>query len=53
MKHLLERVTLGCDAHFPDEEFHHRVEQLRKELHKRSLDIYLTTGPENIFYLSG
>jgi len=53
MKHLLERVTLGCDAPFPAEEFHHHVEQLRKELHKRSLDIYLTTGPENIFYLSG
>ena len=53
MKHLLERVTLGCDAPFPAEEFNHRIEQLRKELEKRSFDIYLTTGPENIFYLSG
>ncbi len=53
MNDLIQKVPLGCDAAFPESELKPRVARLQEELGARSLDIYLTTSPENIFYLSG
>lgn len=49
----LARVTQGFDSAFPAREFAIRIEALRALMAERELDVYATTGPENIFYLSG
>ena len=50
---LLKRVPLGADAAFPKSEIDARQQSLRKILKQRDIDLYLTSGAENIFYLSG
>ena len=50
---LLNRVPLGADAVFPKSEIDARQENLRKMLKEKDIDLYLTSGAENIFYLSG
>ena len=46
-------VTQGQDAVFPAEELNTRIDAARKELARRDIDVYIVTGPENIFYLTG
>lgn len=46
-------VTQGQDAVFPTEELNIRLAAARSELARRDIDVYLVTGPENIFYLTG
>lgn len=53
MNQLLRRVPLGAEAAFPKAEFDGRVAKLQKVLAERNLDLYVTSGPENIFYLTG
>lgn len=50
---LLKRVKLGFDAAVPKKELDGRVRALQAMLRKRGIDLYLTSGAENIFYLSG
>ena len=53
LKELISSVPLGGDAAFPTEEFEARQEKLRALLVENEIDLYLTSGAENIFYLSG
>jgi Xaa-Pro dipeptidase len=50
---LLPLVPLGSEAVFPREELEGRVAGLRRRMAERGLDLLLTSGPENIFYLVG
>ncbi len=50
---LLERVPQGGDAAFPQHEFATRIAGLQARLRADGIDLYLTSGAENIFYLSG
>lgn len=53
MSELLRTIPLGAEAAFPKGEFDARVSRLQEVLAERDLDLYITTGPENIFYLTG
>ena len=53
MNALLQRITPGGDAAFPKEEFARRMESLKRCLAEQRIDLYLTSGAENIFYLCG
>ena len=53
MSNPLDRVKLGFEAAFPKPEFDGRVRALQKVLVARDIDLYLTSGAENIFYLCG
>ena len=53
MSELLQTIPLGAEAAFPKGEFDGRVSRLQEVLAERGLDLYITTGPENIFYLTG
>ena len=46
-------VTRGQDAVFPATELDGRVKAARALLAERGIDVYIVTGPENIFYLTG
>ena len=43
----------GSEAAFPADEFDKRMNAARSELARRGIDVYIITGPENIFYLCG
>ena len=49
----IQCVPLGGDAAFPKAEFDARQAKLRVLLMENDIDLYLTSGAENIFYLSG
>ena len=53
MSKSLQRVKLGFEAAFPKRELDARVRALQRVLAERDLDLYLTSGAENIFYLCG
>ena len=53
MNELLQKVALGSEAAFPMREFDGRVAALQAILTEKNLDLFLTSGPENIFYLTG
>jgi Xaa-Pro dipeptidase len=53
MTDIASFVTQGQDAVFPPEELDARLDAARHELSERGIDVYLVTGPENIFYLTG
>ena len=46
-------VQQGQDAVFPAAELDSRLAAARSLLGKRDIDVYIVTGPENIFYLTG
>lgn len=46
-------VAPGSDAAFPKEEFDARCARLKRRLREEGIDLYLTSGAENIFYLTG
>jgi len=50
---LLSVVPQGSEAAFPREEVDRRVAALQRRLATAGLDLFLTSGPENIFYLTG
>jgi Xaa-Pro dipeptidase len=53
MDDLLRSVPLGAEAAFPKEEFAGRAVRLQQVLADRGIDLYVSSGPENIFYLTG
>jgi len=53
MNELLQKVALGSEAAFPKQEFDGRIAALQTVLTEMELDLFLTSGPENIFYLTG
>ena len=50
---IAEGVVRGSDAAFPKEEFDARQRRLERALVADGIDLYLTSGAENIFWLSG
>ena len=46
-------IASGSDAAFPKQEYDRRCARLKRVLKKRGIDLYLTSGAENIFYLTG
>jgi Xaa-Pro dipeptidase len=50
---ILALVEPGAEAPFPPEEFDRRIAKVRQVMHAKGIDLLLTTGAENIFYLSG
>lgn len=50
---LLSVVAKGSEAALPREELDRRVVALQRRMAERGLDLLLTSGPENIFYLTG
>ncbi|WP_413726019.1 M24 family metallopeptidase [Sodalis sp. RH16] len=52
-KNLIGSIPQGGDSAFPKQEFDSRIAKLQAILRDKSIDLYLTSGAENIFYLSG
>lgn len=52
-KRVDEGVPQGSDAAFPKVEFDARQRRLKRALAAAGVDLYLTSGAENIFWLSG
>ena len=52
-KRAEEGVARGSDAAFPKEEIDARQRRLKRALVAAGIDLYLTSGAENIFWLSG
>jgi Xaa-Pro dipeptidase len=50
---ILERVPQGTESAFDKPEYDRRLAALRKEMSGKGFDLLLTSGPENIFYLTG
>ena len=50
---LLAVVPQGSEAAFPREELDRRVATLQQRLGECGVDLFLTSGPENVFYLTG
>ena len=48
-----DAVERGSDAAFPKEELDARLRRLERALAAAGIDLYLTSGAENIFWLSG
>ena len=48
-----EGVARGSDAAFPKEEIDARQRRLKRILAAAGIDLYLTSGAENVFWLSG
>ena len=46
-------VPIGADAAFPKTEFDRRIDNLQRVLREQGVDLFLSSGPENIFYLTG
>lgn len=53
MNKMLQAIPLGSEAAFPREEFERRLARLREIMARQELDLFVTTSPENIFYLCG
>lgn len=50
---ILARIPQGVDSAFPAAEYDRRVGALQHLMASRDIDLLLTTGAENIFYLCG
>jgi Xaa-Pro dipeptidase len=50
---ILAAIPLGAECAFPKPELDRRVAALQSRLRAEGIDLYLTSGPENIFYLTG
>jgi Xaa-Pro dipeptidase len=53
MSNVAMMVPQGAETVFPKEEYARRVARLREQMAAKGFDLFLTSGPENIFYLSG
>ena len=49
----LKMIPQGSETAFPKEEYDRRIAALRKSMTEKGYDLFLTSGPENIFYLTG
>lgn len=49
----LKTVPQGAESAFPQAEYDRRIVALREQMAARGFDLFLTSGPENIFYLCG
>ncbi len=50
---ILAQVPASAEAPFPLAEYDRRIANVRQAMHAKGFDLLLTTGAENIFYLSG
>lgn len=46
-------IPLGYESAFPPQEYAMRLAKLRRLMESAEIDAYITTSPENIFYLTG
>jgi len=53
MSNVAMMVPQGAETVCPKEEYARRVARLREQMATKGFDLFLTSGPENIFYLSG
>ncbi len=49
----LKMIPAGSESAFPKEEYDRRLKALRKGMAEKGFDLFMTSGPENIFYLTG
>ena len=49
----LRMIPQGAESVFPQDEYDRRVAKLRESMATKGFDLFLTSGPENIFYLTG
>src|ERR1044071_223220 len=49
----LKLVPAAAEAAFERAEFDRRVGKLRERMAEKGFDLFFTSGPENIFYLTG
>lgn len=49
----LKMVPQGAETVFPKAEYDRRLAALRDQMATKGFDLFLTSGPENIFYLTG
>ena len=49
----LKMIPAGSEAAFPKEEYERRQKALRRAMAEKGFDLFMTSGPENIFYLTG
>jgi Xaa-Pro dipeptidase len=49
----LRMIPQGGETVFPKEEYAARLQALRETMAQRGFELFLTSGPENIFYLTG
>jgi Xaa-Pro dipeptidase len=50
---LLKLVPAAAEAAFDQAEYDRRMKRLRESMMAKGFDLFLTSGPENIFYLTG
>jgi Xaa-Pro dipeptidase len=50
---ILAQIPAGAEAPFPLAEYERRIANARQAMQAKGFDLLLTTGAENIFYLSG
>ena len=49
----LKMVPQGAETVFPKAEYDRRIAALREQMATRGFDLFMTSGPENVFYLTG
>ena len=49
----LKLVSAAAESAFEKSEYDRRVDKLRSAMANKGIDLFLTSGPENIFYLCG
>src|SRR5688572_5451321 len=49
----LRTIPQGAETVFPKAEYDRRLAALRSAMAAKGFDLFLTSGPENIFYLTG
>jgi Xaa-Pro dipeptidase len=49
----LQMVPQGAETVFPKSEYDRRLAALRAQMVTKGFELFLTSGPENIFYLTG
>ena len=50
---ILKQIPQGAESVFDKAEYDRRLAALRKEMSHKGFDLLLTSGSENIFYLTG
>lgn len=49
----LKMVPQGAETAFPKAEYDRRIAGLREQMAGKGFDLFMTSGPENVFYLTG
>jgi hypothetical protein len=49
----LKMVPQGAETVFPKAEYDRKIAALREQMATRGFDLFMTSGPENVFYLTG